>query len=178
MTFPESFLDELRARVGLVQIVSRRVKLKKAGHEWKGCPFHNEKTPSFYINEDKQVYYCFGCGVHGDVIRFVVEQDGLRFPEAVRQLASECGLPLPEETPEARPRDERRASLTDIIGQAQRWYAEQLQGLAGADARRYLAERGVTPETIDRFGIGFAPAGNKLLAAMSRIDPPGFWNAA
>ena len=74
MSFPPAFLDELRARVGLVQVISRRVKLTKAGREWKGCcPFHNEKTPSFYVNEDKGFYHCFGCGVHGDVIRFVIE---------------------------------------------------------------------------------------------------------
>ena len=98
MTIPPAFLDEIRARVALAAVVGRRVKLTRAGHEWKGCcPFHNEKTPSFYVNEDKGFYHCFGCGVHGDVIRFVTEQEGLSFPDAVRQLLGALpeGFPRP-----------------------------------------------------------------------------------
>lgn len=167
MAFPPAFLDELRSRVGLVQVVQRRVKLQKAGREWKGCcPFHNEKTPSFYVNEDKQFYHCFGCGAHGDVIRFVVEQEGLRFPDAVRSLAAEAGLEVPEETPEARERERVQAGLHDVMAEAARWFAGQLAGLSGANARRYVGERGLSPDTVERFGIGFAPDGNKLKAAL------------
>ncbi|MFC3713618.1 DNA primase [Sphingoaurantiacus capsulatus] len=169
MAFPETFLDELRARVGLVQVIQRRVKLTKAGREWKGCcPFHNEKTPSFYVNEDKGFYHCFGCGAHGDVIRFVVEQEGLRFPEAVRSLAAEAGLAIPEESPEARERQKAQAGLHDITSAAATWFTEQLGGLSGANARRYIEERGLTPETQKRFLLGYAPDGNKLKSALAK----------
>jgi DNA primase len=167
VAFPPAFLDELRSRVGLVGVVQRRVKLQKAGREWKGCcPFHNEKTPSFYVNEDKQFYHCFGCGAHGDVIRFVVEQEGLRFPDAVRSLAAEARLEVPEETPEARERERMQAGLHDVMAEAARWFGAQLAGLSGANARRYVGERGLSPETVERFGIGFAPDGNKLKSAL------------
>jgi len=167
MAFPPAFLDEIRARVGLVQVISRRVKLQKAGREWKGCcPFHNEKTPSFYVNEEKGFYHCFGCGVHGDVIRFVVEQEGLRFPDAVRSLAAEAGIDVPEDSPEARERGKRQAGLHDVMAHAARWYAEQLSGLSGANARRYVEGRGLGTETVARFGIGFAPEGNRLKTAL------------
>jgi DNA primase len=167
VAFPPAFLDELRTRVGLVQVVSRRVKLHKAGREWKGCcPFHNEKTPSFYVNEEKQFYHCFGCGAHGDVIRFVVEQEGLRFPDAVRSLAAEAGLEVPEESPEAREREREKAGLHDVMAEAARWFAAQLDGLSGANARRYVGERGLAAETVERFGLGFAPDGNKLKSAL------------
>lgn len=170
MAFPETFLDELRSRVGLVQVISRKVKLTKAGREWKGCcPFHNEKTPSFYVNEDKGFYHCFGCGVHGDVIRFVVEQDGLRFPEAVRSLAAEAGLAIPEESPEARERQKAQAGLHEIAGAAADWFAEQLGGLSGANARRYVESRGLTAETVKRFALGYAPDGNKLKSALAKL---------
>ncbi len=170
MAFPPSFLDELRARVGLASVVGRRVKLQKAGREWKGCcPFHNEKTPSFYVNEDKGFYHCFGCGAHGDVIRFVVEQEGLRFPDAVRSLAAEAGIQVPEETPEARARAEAQLELVDVTERAARWFAEQLAGLGGANARRYVEGRGLSPETVKRFGLGYAPDGNKLKAALKEL---------
>lgn len=170
MAFPDAFLDELRARVGLVQVISRRVKLQKAGREWKGCcPFHNEKTPSFYVNEDKGFYHCFGCGAHGDVIRFVVEQEGLRFPEAVRSLAAEAGLDIPEETPEARERAKAQAGLHDVMAAAAKWFADQLGGLSGANARRYVDSRKLSADTVKRFGLGFAPDGNKLKSALSQV---------
>jgi DNA primase len=171
MAFPPAFLDELRARVGLVQVISRRVKLQKAGREWKGCcPFHNEKTPSFYVNEDKGFYHCFGCGAHGDVIRFVIEQDGLPFPEAVRTLAAEAGLQIPEETAEARERAKAQSGLHDVMAAAATWFANQLGGLAGANARRYVEGRGLTPEIVARFGLGFAPDGNKLKSALRDVS--------
>jgi DNA primase len=167
VAFPPSFLDEIRARVGLAAVVGRRVKLQKAGREWKGCcPFHNEKTPSFYVNEDKGFYHCFGCGVHGDVIRFVVEQEGLRFPEAVRSLAAEAGLDVPEETPEARQREAAKAGLHEIMAEAATWYRAHYAGVGGATARKYVEGRGLAAATVERFGIGFAPDGNKLRTAL------------
>ena len=168
--FPPSFLDELRARVGLVQVISRRVKLTKAGHEWKGCcPFHNEKTPSFYVNEDKGFYHCFGCGVHGDVIRFVVEQEGLRFPEAVKALAAEAGLEVPEESPEAREKARVADGLHEVMAAASAWYAVQFSGLSGSNARHYVETRGLTAETVKRFALGYAPDGNKLRSGLKDV---------
>jgi DNA primase len=169
MSLPADFLDELRARVGLAAVVGRRVKLTRAGRELKGCcPFHNEKTPSFYVNEDKGFYHCFGCGAHGDAIGFVMAQDGLSFIEAVKSLAAEAGLSVPErqrEDPEA----ERRAGLSDLLSAAADWYRAQLAAVGGSAARAYLERRGVAPELQALFGLGFAPdardALSKALAA-------------
>ena len=164
MSFPPEFLDDLRARVGLASVVGRRVKLTRAGRELKGCcPFHNEKTPSFYVNEDKGFYHCFGCGAHGDAIRFVMEQDGLAFMEAVKTLAAEVGLSVPElraDTAEAR----RRAGLGDLIAAAETWYREQLATPSGAAARAYLARRQVPQALQARFGLGFAPDSRDALS--------------
>jgi DNA primase len=166
MNFPPSFLDELRFRVPLAQVVGRKVKLTRAGREWKGCcPFHTEKTPSFYINEEKQFYHCFGCGAHGDVIRFLTDNEGLSFPEAVKQLAAEAGMEVPEETPEARAQAERAASLYDVMDRAAAWFEEQLQGLSGSGARAYIEKRGLAPATVKRFRLGFAPDNRTALKA-------------
>jgi DNA primase len=166
MNFPPSFLDELRFRVPLAQVVGRKVKLTRAGREWKGCcPFHTEKTPSFYINEEKQFYHCFGCGAHGDVIRFLTDNEGLSFPEAVKQLAAEAGMEVPEETPEARAQAERAASLYDVMDRAAAWFEEQLQGLSGSGARAYIEKRGLIPATVKRFRLGFAPDNRTALKA-------------
>lgn len=158
MSISPAFLDEIRARVALSSVIGRKVKLQRAGREWKGCcPFHNEKTPSFYVNDEKAFYHCFGCGAHGDVVRFVCEAEGRTFREAVEQLAGEAGLEMPRDTPANRARDERLKGLLDVMTAAQAWFAEQLQGIHGADARAYLQRRGLLPETIRRHGIGFAP---------------------
>jgi DNA primase len=158
LAFPPAFLDELRFRVPLAQVVGRKVKLTRAGREWKGCcPFHNEKTPSFYINEEKQFYHCFGCGAHGDVIKFLTENEGLPFMEAIKQLAGEAGLDVPEETPEERAKAERAASLYDVMEAAAAWFEAQLQGMSGGVARDYIKKRGLTPATVKRFRLGFAP---------------------
>lgn len=158
MSISPAFLDEIRARVPISAVVGRKVKLQRAGREWKGCcPFHNEKTPSFYVNDEKAFYHCFGCGAHGDVVRFVCEAEGRTFREAVEQLANEAGLEMPRETRANRAQEDRLKGLIDVTAAAQSWFAEQLQGIAGADARTYLQRRGLLPETIRRFGIGFAP---------------------
>lgn len=164
MAFSPAFLDEIRARVSLAQVIGRRVKLVRAGREWKACcPFHEEKTPSFYVNEDKGFYHCFGCGAHGDVIRFLTEQEGLRFPDAVRQLAAEAGLEVPEETPEAHATAQRTAGLHEVTARAAKWFAEQLAGLGGGAARQYLERRGIDAATARRFGLGLAPDGRARL---------------
>jgi DNA primase len=164
MSLPPDFLDDLRARTGLAAVVGRRVKLTRAGRELKGCcPFHNEKTPSFYVNEDKGFYHCFGCGAHGDAIRFVMEQDGLPFMDAVKALAAEAGLTVPDmraESPESR----KRAGLTDLIAAADDWYRQQLTTPGGAAARAYLERRQVKPSLQSQFGIGFAPDSKDALS--------------
>lgn len=164
MSLPPDFLDDLRSRVGLASVVGRRVKLTRAGRELKGCcPFHNEKTPSFYVNEDKGFYHCFGCGAHGDAIRFVMEQDGLPFMDAVKSLAAEVGLSVPEMRRDD-PEREKRAGLYDLMEAAGDWYRGQLQAVGGADARAYLERRAVAPALQAQFGLGFAPDSRESLS--------------
>jgi DNA primase len=158
MTLSTAFLDELRARTVLSSIIAPSVKLIRAGREWKACcPFHNEKTPSFTVNDDKGFYHCFGCGAHGDAIRFLTDQRGMQFMDAVKELAAKAGLEVPAPDPQARERAERTTSLTDVMAEVAKWYSEQLNGIAGADAREYLKRRGIGPETAQRFGLGLAP---------------------
>ncbi|WP_164155719.1 DNA primase, partial [Sandarakinorhabdus rubra] len=157
MSLSPAFLDELRARVPVSGVVGRRVKLTRAGREMKGCcPFHNEKTPSFYVNDDKGFYHCFGCGAHGDVIRFLTDNMGLPFMEAVKQLASEAGLEVPAPSPDARAKAEVADSLADLTSKAAQWFQAQLAGEAGAAARAYLDRRGVKDATRKQFGLGFS----------------------
>lgn len=166
MSLPPAFLDELRARVPLAPVVGRRVKLIRAGREWKGCcPFHNEKTPSFYVNDDKGFYHCFGCGAHGDVIRFLTEQEGLGFIDAVKQLATQAGMEVPSESPEARARAEVADTLQNLAGRAADWFQAQLRTAAGAEARAYLESRGVSAQQIKDFALGFAPDSKSGLKA-------------
>ncbi|WP_395623356.1 DNA primase [Sphingomonas daechungensis] len=171
MSLSPAFLDELRARTLLSAIISPSVKLLRAGREWKACcPFHNEKTPSFTINDEKGFYHCFGCGAHGDAIRFLTDARGLPFMDAVKELAGKAGLEVPAPDPQARERAERTASLTDVMAACQKWFAEQLAGIDGADAREYLKNRGIGPATVARFGIGLAPEGrNKLKSALLHL---------
>lgn len=164
MAFSPAFLDEVRARIALHEVVGRKVRLMRAGREWKGlCPFHNEKSPSFYVNDEKGFYHCFGCGAHGDAVRFLCEAEGRGFREAVEELATSVGLELPRETAEDKARTARLEGLQAILAAAQGWFADQLQGIAGADARAYLSRRGLAPETIRDFGLGFAPDSRSAL---------------
>jgi DNA primase len=173
MSLPPDFLDELRARVGLAAVVGRRVKLTRAGREMKGCcPFHNEKTPSFYVNEDKGFYHCFGCGAHGDAIGFVMAQDGLTFMDAVKSLAAEAGMTVPEMS-RADPEAEKRAGLTDLLATAADWFRAQLSSSAGADARAYLGRREVSPDVAAQFGLGFAPESRDALSKALKAKFPG-----
>ena len=187
MTIPPDFLDELRGRVALSSVVGRRVKLQRAGREFKACcPFHNEKTPSFTVNDEKGFYHCFGCGAHGDVVRFVIEQEGLPFRDAVERLAAEAGLAMPDEERGDVEARQRRSGLHDIMAHASGWFQEQLNGIAGAEARAYQDRRGPPQQARDAFGLGFAPdARGKLKAALAQagtdrlielgllIDPDG-----
>ena len=166
LAFPPEFLDEIRARVPLVTMVGRRVPLRKKGREHEGlCPFHQEKTPSFTVSEAKGFYHCFGCGAHGDVISFVMNTEGLGFPETVERLAGEAGLTLPETTPEARAEAKRRASSLEVVEAAAAWFEAELAGSGGGEARSYLAGRGLSPETVRRFRLGFAPGQRGRLRA-------------
>jgi DNA primase len=171
MSLSPAFLDELRARTLLSAVISPSVKLIRAGREWKACcPFHNEKTPSFTINDEKGFYHCFGCGAHGDAIRFLTDARGLPFMDAVKELASKAGLDVPAPDPQARERAERTSTLTDVMAACQKWFAEQLAGIEGAEARDYLKNRGIEPAAVARFGIGLAPEGrNKLKSALSSL---------
>jgi DNA primase len=165
MALSPQFLDELRARVGLADTIGRRVKLQRKGREHMGlCPFHNEKTPSFTVNEDKGFFHCFGCGAHGDVIGFVMRMEHLSFPEAIERLAAEAGLAVPQSSPEERARAERLKTLGTALEAACVFYEKQLQGSAGRVARDYLARRGLDEVTIARFRLGFSPEGNTLKA--------------
>jgi DNA primase len=175
---PQGFIDDLLTRTDIAEVVGRHVDLKKAGINLKGlCPFHGEKTPSFVVSPSRQTYHCFGCGVHGDAIRFLVEQVGLSFPEAVRELAQQVGLQVPEDRtdPAERARDtaarERQASLSELLGQAAAHYRAQLK--AGPRAIDYLKGRGLTGQVAARFGLGYAPPGWRSLAScFARYDDP------
>ncbi|WP_017672551.1 DNA primase [Blastomonas sp. AAP53] len=172
MTLSPQWLDELRSRITLSTLIGRHVKVQRAGREFKACcPFHNEKTPSFTINDDKGFYHCFGCGAHGDAIRFMTDHQGLGFMDAVKELASEAGMSVPAPDPRAARQAEERASLHDVCQAAQDWFVAQLNSAAGQEARAYLKNRGFTAETIERFGIGFAPdSRNGMKSALARID--------
>ncbi|HET9810623.1 MAG TPA: DNA primase [Sphingomicrobium sp.] len=171
MTLSPAWLDELRARTLLSSVIAPSVKLIRAGREFKACcPFHNEKTPSFTINDEKGFYHCFGCGAHGDAIRFLTDHRGLPFMDAVKELAARAGMDVPAPDPRAKERAERAASLTDVMAACQKWFAEQLQGIDGAAARDYLKNRGIGPETVSRFGIGLAPdSRNALRRALTSL---------
>ena len=164
MTLSPQWLDELRARTVLSAVIAPSVKLIRAGREWKACcPFHNEKTPSFTVNDDKHFYHCFGCGAHGDAIRFLTDHRGMPFMDAVKELAAKAGMDVPAPDPQAKERAERTATLTDVMGEVAAWYSEQLNGLAGAEARDYLKRRGMDADTVQRFALGFAPDSRSAL---------------
>ena len=178
MTIPPSFIQELIARADVVEIVGRYVPLKKAGANFMGlCPFHGEKSPSFSVSPTKQFYHCFGCGVHGNAIGFLMEHSGMGFVEAVHDLAGQYGLQVPEDdaSPEDRARAagqrEKQATLSDVLEKACDAYRKQLRQSPGAI--EYLKRRGVSGEIAKQFGIGYAPAGWRSLASVfpSYDDP-------
>jgi len=153
---PQSFIDELLARTDIVEVVGSRVQLKKGGREWKApCPFHNEKTPSFWVSPDKQFYHCFGCGAHGTALGFLMEHDKLPFPDAVEELASRLGLEVPREDDGRGPRERPGEDLYSLLSQVTQFYRDALKDSKAA--RDYLKRRGLNSETCVQFAIGYAP---------------------
>ena len=194
MRFPDSFLEEVRQRIDVVEVVSQYVPLKRAGKNFKGlCPFHGEKTPSFNVSPDRQIFHCFGCGEGGDAFKFVMLYERMSFVEAVAHLAARAGLSIPEQGGESKDRGERTL-LLDIHEEAARFYQSQLRLKEGVKALEYLRQRGLSDETVSRFGFGFAPDGwSQLLShltgrgtkpelaqraglAVARNERPGFYD--
>ncbi|MEM6635624.1 MAG: DNA primase [Pseudomonadota bacterium] len=165
MSLPPNFIDELRQRLSLADVVGKKVmwdnrKSNQAkGDWWAPCPFHQEKTASFHVDDQKGYYYCFGCHQKGDAITFVRETENLSFIEAVRLLAEEAGMPVPEADPKAQEKADRRTQLTEVMEQAVKYYRLQLQTAPAADARAYLEQRGLDRLALERFELGFAPVG-------------------
>jgi len=167
---PQSFIDELIARADIVEIIGLRVPLKKAGREYKACcPFHGEKTPSFWVSPEKQFYHCFGCGAHGTVLRFLMEHDRMAFPEAVEELAQRLGLEVPHEGGAAGNTKRADEPLYELMGRVAAFYSETLA--RDARARQYLERRGLERATIEHFGIGYAPnSWNEVLRRFGGSD--------
>ncbi len=158
MSLTPQWLDELRARTSLSALIGRSVRVTKAGREFKACcPFHNEKTPSFTINDEKGFYHCFGCGAHGDAIRWMTDHQGLPFLDAVKELAAGAGMEVPAPDPRAARRAEEQKSLHDVMAAAQAFFVKSLAEDQGAQARAYLASRGFPAAIVKEFGFGYAP---------------------
>jgi DNA primase len=163
-----SFAERVKQQADIVRVIGEYVRLKKSGQNFTGlCPFHAEKSPSFAVHPVKQIYHCFGCGVGGDVFKFVMEVDKVAFPEAIRIVAEKCGIAIPRpkaSSPEERKENQQRTLLVEMHREAQTFFAQQLGGtLEGKAARAYLEDRGLDKDGIARFGIGYAPSGGDLL---------------
>jgi DNA primase len=166
-----SFADKVKQQADIVRIVGDYVRLKKSGQNFTGlCPFHSEKTPSFAVHPVKQIYHCFGCGVGGDVFKFVMEMEKSSFPEAVRTVAEKSGIAVPrprERSPEERQENQQRTALVEMHSAAQTFFSRQLEStMEGKAARAYLEDRGLDAQAIARFGIGYAPSGGDALLRM------------
>ena len=174
MSLSPAFLDELRARTHLSALIGKTTKLTKAGREFRGCcPFHNEKTPSFYVNDEKGFYHCFGCSAHGDAIKWMTDQRGLPFIDAVKELAQAAGLEMPAQDRHAAKKAERAKGLVEACEDAAGWFVQQLGGIAGAEARAVLVKRGIKAETARAFGLGYAPdSRGKLRADLKDYGDP------
>jgi DNA primase len=172
MRFTPQFLEELRARLPVSEVVGKRVKLKKAGREWKGLsPFQQEKTPSFTVNDQKQFYHDFSTGKHGNIFDFVMETEGVSFPEAVERLASMAGMPVPAATPDAARHEQRRKTLYDVMELAAKFFADTLASRNGAKARGYLGDRAISPAVQLQFRIGYAA--NERFALKEHLGAQG-----
>ena len=163
-----SFAERVKQQADIVRVIGEYVRLKKSGQNFTGlCPFHAEKSPSFAVHPVKQIYHCFGCGVGGDVFKFVMEMDKVAFPEAIRVVAEKCGIAIPRpkaSSPEERKENQQRTLLVEMHREAQTFFVQQLGGtLEGKAARAYLEDRGLDKEAIARFGIGYAPSGGDAL---------------
>src|SRR5882757_6538842 len=164
MRYGEGVLAEIRQRTDLVALVGRRVKLVRKGREmWGCCPFHNEKSPSLKVNNERQSYECFGCGKGGDCFKWLIEFEGLSFPESVEKLAGEAGVELPKWSPEDEAREQKRKSLYDVVELAAKFYEAQLFEGGGREARDYLKGRGLDGAAAKQFRLGYAPSGNSAL---------------
>jgi len=169
MRFSPTFLDDIRDRVPISNVIARRVSWDKRktnvsrGDYWACCPFHGEKSPSFHCEDRKGRYHCFGCGVTGDHFRFLTELEGLSFPEAVQTIADMAGVPMPVADPQMEKREKERTSLLDVMEMATQFFQDQLQTANGARARAYLRDRGLTGRTIETFRLGFAPDSRNAL---------------
>ncbi|MGB4106987.1 MAG: DNA primase [Alphaproteobacteria bacterium] len=164
MTIPPRFLDDIRSRLSLSDVIGKRVRLIRAGREFKGCcPFHKEKSPSFTVNDDKQFFHCFGCGAHGDVIGFVMRYENLSFIDAVESLAAQAGLQVPKPSPQEIEKAEKARDIHTLMEAATKWMEEQLFAPANKEILNYLTGRGLGKETIQSFRIGYAPADRQVL---------------
>lgn len=174
MGFTPDFLDEIRNRLPVSDIVGRKVRLIRKGREHTGlCPFHNEKSPSFTVNDDKAFYHCFGCGAHGDVINFVLETEGLSFPETVERLAGQAGLQIPEYTPEDKQRSKIKKTLYDVMEAVAHWFESQLMAQIGTEGRAYIQKRGLTKQTVQKFRLGYSP-NDKSALKLAMLARPEF----
>ena len=164
MSYPKPFLDEIRMRLPLSDVIGKRIRVQRAGREFKACcPFHKEKTPSFTINDQKGFYHCFGCGAHGDVINFVMDHDKRTFPETIETLAAMAGLQIPEQTPEQKQRYEQQDRSLALLDAATKWFTEQLHHPRNQQALSYMQDRGLSADTLARFRVGFAPNSNDVM---------------
>jgi DNA primase len=168
MRYGEGLLEEIRRRTDLVQLVGRRVKLVRKGREmWGCCPFHQEKSASFKVSNERRTFKCFGCGKGGDAFKWLVETEGLSFPESVEKLAGEAGVELPKWSPEDEAREQKKKSLYDIVELAAKFYEAQLFEPAGREARDYLKGRGLDGAAAKQFRLGYAPSNNALIAHLT-----------
>jgi DNA primase len=172
-----SFAERVKQQADIVRLVGEYVRLKKTGKDFSGlCPFHQEKTPSFTVSPLKQIFYCFGCGKGGDVFSFVMDMEKSAFPEAVRTVAEKCGIAIPrprERSPEERQENQQRAALVEMHREAQAFFTKQISGtLEGKAARAYLEDRGLDSNTIERFGIGYAPSAGDALTRLLKQKYP------
>jgi len=157
MRFEEHFLEEIRAATDIVDVINPYVKLKKKGKNWFGlCPFHNEKTPSFSVQRERGMYYCFGCGVGGNAITFLVEHDGMTFPQAVEELATRAGISIPVQRVESESRERDRDRIREALEAAAVFYQDELKKDLGKEAVTYRKSRGITGATAKTFRLGFA----------------------
>ncbi|MCQ2562238.1 MAG: CHC2 zinc finger domain-containing protein [Alphaproteobacteria bacterium] len=168
--YDNSFTDELRNRLPLYDVISRRVSLSKKGQNyWGCCPFHNEKTPSFSVSEEKGYYHCFGCGAHGDIISFVMQTENMDFKSAIAKLAEMAGIKLPEIKPKTKQQQELEESYIKISDDAAKIYQDLLYSPIGQTALEYIKNRGFNDDMIKKYRIGYAPKSNIISSKFSTI---------
>ena len=171
-TYNNNFTDELRQRLSIVDVISRRVPLTKKGQNyWGCCPFHNEKTPSFSVSEDKGFYHCFGCGEHGDIISFTMKSENVDFKTAIKELADMAGLPMPEYKPRDPAAVAREESYVQITDRAASIYQQKLFEPSGAHALEYIKKRGFTDDMIEKYRIGYAPKNSIISGTFNNVKP-------